>query len=82
MMEMSKQASIAIKAATSLAGVDRKQLATMLGTSTQGVADKLSRGRWTADELARVAELCGYSLAIVDGNGRIVVPVLPTTSVD
>ena len=79
---MSKQASAAVKAITTISGVKRQQLADCLEITPQAYTNKLSLGRWTADELARVAELCGYSLAIVDGNGRIVVPVLPTTSVD
>lgn len=74
---MSKQASAAVKAATTLSGVKRQQLAEVLGVKVQGVSDKLSRGRWSADELAKVATVCGFNLAMVDSSGRVVVSVLP-----
>ncbi len=73
---MSKQASIAIKYALDSANVKRSALAAALGVANaQSINDKLSRGRWSADELATAAELCGYSLALVDKAGRVAVSV-------
>lgn len=64
---MSKQASKAIKYALDSANVKRADLAAALGVANaQSVSDKLSRGRWSADELATAAELCGYRLALVN----------------
>jgi hypothetical protein len=74
---MSKQASASVRAAMTIAGVKRQEVAQALGVSAQGVSDKLSRGRWSADELAKVAQACGLSLAMVDNAGRVVVAVLP-----
>lgn len=73
---MSKQASQAIKYALDSAQVKRSALAAALGVANaQSINDKLSRGRWSADELATTAELCGYSLALVDKAGRVAVSV-------
>ena len=64
---MSKQASKAIKYALDSANIKRADLAAALGVANaQSVSDKLSRGRWSADELATAAELCGYRLALVN----------------
>lgn len=77
---MSKQASAAIKSITMLSNTKRVDIARTLGITAQGVSDKLSRGRWSADELASVAELCGYTLAIVDNSGRVVAPIAAAIS--
>lgn len=63
---MSKQASAAIKAAMTNTNIKRGDIAKALDVTPQGVSDKLSKGRWTADELAKVAELCGYQLCLAD----------------
>lgn len=77
---MSKQASAAVKAAITLANIKRADVAQALGVaSVQSVSDKLSRGRWSADELATVAELCGYNLVMVDKSGRVMVSVPAST---
>lgn len=77
---MSKQASQAIKYALDSAQVKRSALAAALGVANaQSINDKLSRGRWSADELATAAELCGYRLALVDKAGRVAVSVPAST---
>lgn len=77
---MSQQASQAIKYALDSAQVKRSALAAALGVANaQSINDKLSRGRWSADELATAAELCGYSLALVDKAGRVAVSVPAST---
>lgn len=77
---MSKQASKAIKYALDSANVKRADLAAALGVANaQSVSDKLSRGRWSADELATAAELCGYRLALVDKVDGVVVSIPAST---
>lgn len=77
---MSKQASVAIKYALDSANIKRSDLAAALGVANaQSISDKLSRGRWSADELAKAAELCGYSLALVDKMGRVAASVPAST---
>lgn len=79
---MSKQASQAIKYALDSSNVKRADLAAALGVANaQSVSDKLSRGRWSADELATAAELCGFTLALIDKAGRVAVSVPAATAV-
>ena len=62
-----------IKAAVQLAGLSRADLAQALGLSTpQALSNKYNRGSFTAQDLTRIAQVCGVRLAFVDDTGRAV----------
>lgn len=62
-----------IKAAVQLAGLSRADLAQALGLSTpQALSNKYNRGSFTAQDLTRIAQVCGVKLAFVDDTGRAV----------
>lgn len=59
-----------------LAQTDRKQ-ADLLGvldiSSKQSLSNKFTHERWSADDLAKIAEFCGCKLAFVLPNGERIV---------
>lgn len=42
-------------------------------SSKQSLSNKFSNGRWSADDLARVAEFCGCKLAFILPDGQQIV---------
>ncbi len=73
-----------VKAAAGLAGVSRQDLTTALGLGMpQAVTNKYSRDSFTAQDLIKIADVCGYRLAFVDDSGRAVLTFpAPTTNED
>lgn len=62
-----------VKAAASLAGIGRKDLAAAMGLALpQGVTNKYNRDSFSGDDLIKIAAACGYRLAFVDDNGKAV----------
>lgn len=59
-----------------LAETDKKQadLMELLGMSSkQSLSNKFSNERWSADDLAKIAEFCGCKLAFILPNGERIV---------
>lgn len=59
-----------------LAEVDKKQsdlLDVLDISSKQSLSNKFSNERWSADDLAKIAEFCGCKLAFVLPNGERIV---------
>lgn len=60
-----------IKALLGLRGKKQADLMEPLGmTSKQSLSNKVINGRWSADDLATVAEVCGCTLAFVLPDGQ------------
>ena len=69
--------SASIKALLSLSGKKQVDLLGTLGASSkQSLSNKFTNERWSADDLARIAEFVGCELAFVapDGNKIIITP--------
>ena len=63
--------SAAIKAMLASCGMKQGELKTPLGVgSAQAVSNKVRLNRWTASELASVAEYCGCKLALILADGE------------
>lgn len=59
-----------VKALMSLTGKKQSDLMEPLGMSSkQSLSNKFSNGRWSADDLATVAEACGAKLAFILPDG-------------
>ena len=72
-----------VKAAAGLAGVSRQDLTTALGLGQpQAVTNKYSRDSFTAQDLIKIASVCGYRLAFVDDTGRAVLTFPEPTTED
>ena len=59
-----------------LAETDRKQadLQEVLGMSSkQSLSNKFSNERWSADDLAKIADFCGCKLAFILPNGERII---------
>ena len=58
-----------------LAATGKKQidLAEEFGMSKQTMNNKISRGSWSASDLARASEFCGCKLAIIFPDGERIV---------
>ena len=68
--------SISAKVKALISMLEKKQidLIPVLGMSSkQSLSNKFSNGRWSADDLARVAEFCGCKLAFVLPDGQQIV---------
>lgn len=64
-------ASSTIKALLGLRGKKQLDLMEPLGmTSKQSLSNKVTNGRWSADDLVTVAEVCGCTLAFVLPDGQ------------
>lgn len=62
-----------VKAAASLAGLNRKDLADAMGLSmAQAVTNKYGRDSFSGADLVRIAAACGLRLAFVDDAGKAV----------
>ena len=63
--------SSTVKALLSLAGKKQYDLMEPLGMgSKQSLSNKVTNGRWSAEDLAIVAEICGCTLAFVLPDGQ------------
>lgn len=63
-----------VKAAATIAGLNRVQLAQALGLATpQALSNKYTRGSFNAQDLIKIANACGYRLAFVGDDGRAVI---------
>lgn len=66
--------SAMIKALLSMREKKQSELISLLGMSSkQSLSNKFSNGRWSADDLAKVAEFCGCKLAFVMPDGQQIV---------
>ena len=62
-----------VKALLAVTGKKQIDLAEEFGMSKQTMNNKISRGSWSASDLAKAAEFCGCKLAIVFPNGERIV---------
>jgi len=63
-----------VKAVLSLCGKKQSDLMELLEMSSkQSLSNKFSNERWSADDLVKIADLCGCKLAFVLPNGERVV---------
>ncbi|MCI6363664.1 hypothetical protein [Intestinimonas butyriciproducens] len=63
-----------IKALLGLTGKKQNDLMDPLGMrSKQSLSNKVTNGRWSADDLAVIADLCGCDLAFVLPNGQYII---------
>lgn len=58
-----------VKALLTLTGKKQMQLASCFGMAKQAMNNKMRRDSWSANDLAKVAEFCGYKLAFIGPNG-------------
>lgn len=66
--------SAKVKALISIREKKQVDLMPILGMSSkQSLSNKFSNGRWSADDLARVAEFCGCKLAFVLPDDQLIV---------
>ena len=64
-----------IKGLLALQGKKQIELAAHFDMSKQTMNNKMARGSWSADDLARVAEFCGCKLAFLLPDGqKIIIP--------
>ena len=62
-----------VRTALSAAGMNQADLTSVFGVSPQAIANKQSRGTWTAAELMKIASAVGGQLAIDFPDGSKVV---------
>lgn len=65
-----------VKGMLALTGKKQIELAEEFEMSKQTMSNKMARGSWSASDLARAAQFCGCSLAIIlpDGQRLIIEP--------
>lgn len=62
-----------VRALLALTGKKQVELAEEFGMQKQSMNRKFSKSVWSADDLVRVAEYCGYKLAFVPAeNGQTI----------
>lgn len=59
-----------VKGLLALRGKKQLELAEHFDMSKQTMSNKMARGSWTGDDLARVAEFCGCKLAFILPDGQ------------
>ena len=59
-----------VKGLLALRGKKQLELAEHFDMSKQTMSNKMARGSWSGDDLARVAEFCGCKLAFVLPDGQ------------
>lgn len=59
-----------VKALLALSGKKQTELAEAFGMSKQTMSNKMARGSWSAEDLAKAAEFCGCSLAFILPDGQ------------
>ncbi len=77
--------SAKVKALISIREKKQYDLISVLGMSSkQSLSNKFANGRWSADDLARVAEFCGCKLAFIlpDGQQIAIVPEINENTPD
>ena len=62
-----------VKGLLALNGKKQSELAEEFGMSKQVMSNKMARGSWSANDLARAAEFCGCKLAFVMPDGQQIV---------
>lgn len=65
--------SSVIKAAMSLQGISRTELAEKLETTPGSLNVKMNRGAWSVDDLIRASEAMGLQVALLDKDSQLVV---------
>ena len=65
-----------VKGLLALGGKKQIELASAFGMNKQVMSNKMARGSWSGNDLAKVAEFCGCKLAFVlpDGQQIIITP--------
>lgn len=58
-----------VKALLTLSGKKQVEVAICFGMAKQAMNNKMRRDSWSANDLAKVAEFCGYKLAFIGPNG-------------
>ncbi len=61
-----------VKMVMASANVNSRQLAAALDISTQGAANRISRGITSIKDLIRIVDYCGGSVAITTNDGTII----------
>ena len=59
-----------VKGLLALQGKKQLELAEHFDMSKQTMSNKMARGSWSGDDLARVAEFCGCKLAFILPDGQ------------
>ena len=67
---MSVSVSDSVRMAMAKAGIRQTKLAKLWGTTPQAIYNKLNMERWSARDLARIAEITGGRLAIIYPDGQ------------
>lgn len=62
-----------VKGLLALCGKKQIDLATSFGMSKQTMGNKISRGSWSGNDLARVADFCGCKLAFIMPDGQQII---------
>ena len=62
-----------VKGLLALRGKKQLELAEHFDMSKQTMSNKMARGSWSADDLARVAEFCGCKLAFILPDGQQII---------
>lgn len=65
-MSMSEKVQAMLK----LCGKKQTELAEAFGMSKQTMSNKMARGSWSAEDVAKAAEFCGCNLAIIFPDGQ------------
>lgn len=75
MRGMSNRITIKLKTLLMMSNKKQTELANYLGISAQSMWNKFHRGAYTADDLIKIAEFTGATLAFELNNERIVLDV-------
>ena len=59
-----------VKALLALSGKKQTELADVFGMSKQTMSNKMARGSWSGEDLAKAAEFCGCKLAFILPDGQ------------
>ena len=62
-----------VKGLLALCGKKQIDLAEYFGMSKQTMGNKMSRGSWSANDLAKAAEYCGCKLAFIMPDGQQII---------
>ena len=72
--------SDSVRMALTKAGISQTELAKIWGTSRQAIYNKLNLERWSAKDLARIAEITGGKLNFVYPDGQQI-PIDPPAEI-
>lgn len=62
-----------VKCLLALCGKKQIELAASFGMSKQTMGNKMHRGSWSANDLAKVAQFCGCQLAFITADGQKII---------